>query len=59
MGVNGEALQLHPVLKKCIFNYKSRENIYQVLIVMKIRISTTSHMRIGYCKSRAPRLNMQ
>ena len=33
MGVNGEALQLHSVIKSCIFDCKSRENPYQVLQV--------------------------
>ena len=36
MGVNGEALQLHPVYKSHILYYKSHENSYQVLQVLDI-----------------------
>ena len=34
-GVNGEALQLHAVYEDIILHYKSRENLYQLLQVMR------------------------
>ena len=34
-GVNGEALQLHAVYEDIILYYKSRENLYQLLQVMR------------------------
>ena len=45
MGVNGKALQLHIVDKNRIFYYKSCENPYQVLQVMRESVSgTTIHV---------------
>ena len=53
MGVNGEALQLHTVYRKVFFYYKScenpyqyyksREDLYQVLQVMCMRLNMNVH----------------
>ena len=63
IGVSGEALQLHSVYKKRYFLLQVTQEFVSVLATshVKICISITSHMRvhIGYCKSRAQRLNMQ
>ena len=51
MGVNGEALQLHAVLKKPFLYHKSHKNLNQYCHVKSV--SGT------YCKLRALRLNLQ